>query len=150
MNVETMARLAKLPRIVGVKDAAGDLARPARTRHAIGPDFCQLSGDDITAAAFLGQGGHGCISVVANVAPKASAALQLAWRDGDLVALAKWRDLLTPLGHALFVEANPIPVKYALSLLGRCAPTVRLPLVEATPAAREAVDAAMRFANLLN
>jgi len=150
MTVETMTRLGALPRIVGVKDAAADLARPARTRHALGPDFCQLSGDDITAPAFLAQGGHGCISVVANVVPRACASLQQAWRDRDLTAMAEWRDLLTPLGSALFVEANPIPVKYALSLLGYCAPTVRLPLVEATPAAQAAVQAAMRFAGLID
>ena len=150
MTVETMARLGALPRIVGVKDAAGDLARPARTRLALGPDFCQLSGDDITAPAFLAQGGVGCISVVANVAPKACAALQQAWRDRDLTAMAEWRDRLTPLGQALFVEANPIPVKYALSLLGRCTPDVRLPLVEATPVAHAAVQAAMRAAGLID
>ena len=150
MSVETMARLAKLPGIVGVKDAAGDLARPARTRLAIGADFCQLAGDDPTAAAFLAQGGHGVISVVANVAPKASAQLQAAWKAGDLKKLAEYRDLLTPLGQALFVEVNPVPVKYAVSLLGYCEPSVRLPLVEATPAARTAVEAAMRHAGLLN
>ena len=150
MTVETMARLGELPRIVGVKDAAGDLARPARTRLALGPDFCQLSGDDITAPAFLAQGGVGCISVVANVAPRACAALQQAWRDRDLIAMAEWRDRLTPLGQALFVEANPIPVKYALSLLGFCTTDVRLPLVEATPAAHAAVQVAMRAAGLID
>jgi 4-hydroxy-tetrahydrodipicolinate synthase len=150
MSVETMARLAALPRMVGVKDATTDLARPARTRHAIGPEFCLLSGEDPTAAAFLAEGGHGVISVTANVAPAASAALQAAWRAGDLQALAEQRDRLAPLNSALFVEINPIPIKYAVSLLGFCQPTVRLPLVEASPATRAAVESAMRFAGLLN
>jgi 4-hydroxy-tetrahydrodipicolinate synthase len=150
MTVETMARLAALPGIVGVKDATTDLARPGRTRHAIGPDFCQLSGEDPTASAFLAEGGHGCISVTANVAPAASAALQAAWRAGDFAELAKWRDRLTPLNEALFAEINPIPVKYAASLLGFGDGSLRLPLIEATPATRVKVESAMRFAGLLN
>jgi 4-hydroxy-tetrahydrodipicolinate synthase len=150
MSVETMARLAALPRIVGVKDATADLTRPGRTRHAIGPDFCQLSGEDPTAAAFLAQGGHGCVSVTANVAPAACAKLQAAWRVGDLAEMARWRDLLTPLNAALFLETNPIPVKYAVGALGFCGPETRLPLVEASPATCAAVDSAMRFAGLLS
>mgnify|MGYP001599831130 CR=1 FL=1 len=150
MTVDTMARLAELPRIVGVKDATNDLARPARTRAKIGPDFCQLSGEDPTAAAFLAQGGHGLISVTANVAPAASAALQTAWRNGDFAAVAEWRDRLTALNAALFVEVNPIPVKYAVSLLGFCGPELRLPLVEASETTRRAVEAAMRTAGVLN
>jgi 4-hydroxy-tetrahydrodipicolinate synthase len=150
MSVDTMARLAKLPRIVGVKDATADLTRPTRTRHAIGPGFCQLSGEDPTIAAFLAQGGHGCVSVTANVAPAACAALQAAWRAGDLMKMAEWRDRLTPLNAALFAEVNPVPVKYAVSLLGFCAPTLRLPLIEASPQTRAQVEAAMRFAGLLS
>ncbi len=150
MNIDTMARLAKLPRIVGVKDATADLTRPTRTRHAIGPDFCQLSGEDPTIAAFLAQGGHGCISVTANVAPKACAALQAAWRAGNLTEMARLRDLLTPLNGALFVEVNPVPVKYAVSLLGFGAPSLRLPLIEASEDTRAKVAEAMRFAGLLN
>ena len=150
MSIETMARLAKLPRIAGVKDATADLTRPTRMRHAIGPDFCQLSGEDPTIAAFLAQGGHGCISVTANVAPAACAALQTAWRAGDIQEMARWRDLLTPLNGALFHEVNPVPVKYAVSLLGFCEPSLRLPLIEASAETRVAVDAAMRFAGLLN
>lgn len=149
VSVETMARLAKLPRIAGVKDATADLTRPTRIRHAIGPDFCQLSGEDPTAAAFLAQGGHGLISVTANVAPALSSALQSAWRKGDLQEVARIRDLLAPLNSALFFEVNPIPVKYAVSLLGFCDGSVRLPLTEATPEARKAVEAAMQYAGVL-
>jgi 4-hydroxy-tetrahydrodipicolinate synthase len=150
MTVETMARLAKLPRIVGVKDATADLTRPTRTRHAIGPDFCQLSGEDPTIAAFLAQGGHGCISVTGNVAPALCAALQVAWHAGDLAEMARIRDLLTPLNAALFVEVNPVPVKYAASLLGFSDASVRLPLIEASPETRATVKAAMRFAGILD
>lgn len=150
MSIDTMARLAVLPGIVGVKDATTDLSRPGRTRHAIGPDFCQLSGEDPTAAAFLAEGGHGCISVTANVAPATCAALQAAWRAGDLAEMARLRDLLTPLNGALFVEVNPIPVKYAASLLGFGDASLRLPLIEASGTTRAAVDSAMRYAGLLN
>jgi 4-hydroxy-tetrahydrodipicolinate synthase len=150
MSVDTMARLAALPRIAGVKDATTDLTRPSRTRHAIGPDFCQLSGEDPTASAFLAEGGHGCISVTSNVAPAASAALQAAWRAGDLAEMARLRDLLTPLNAALFAEVNPIPVKYAASLLGFGDGSLRLPLTPATPATRAIVESAMRHAGILN
>ena len=150
MSVETMARLAKLPRIVGVKDATADLTRPTRTRHAIGPDFCQLSGEDPSIAAFLAQGGHGCISVTAIVAPALCAALQTAWRAGDLKEMGKCRDTLTPLNAALFAEVNPVPVKYAVSALGYCEPSLRLPLIEASAETRAQVDEAMLFAGLLN
>jgi len=150
MSVDTMARLAELPRIVGVKDATNDLSRPARTRQKIGAEFCQLSGEDPTAAAFLAQGGHGIISVTANVAPAASAALQTAWQKGDFATVAKVRDQLVPLNAALFAEVNPIPVKYAASLLGYCSPQLRMPLTEASEATRNAVQSAMRFAGILN
>ncbi len=148
MSVETMARLAELPNIVGVKDSVGDLARPLETREAIGSDFCQLSGDDITAAAFLAQGGVGCISVASNVAPAQCAALQNAWMDGDLETFAKMRDLLLPLAKDLFIESNPAPVKYAASRLGFCSDEVRLPMLPASEAARAAVDKAMDAAGL--
>ena len=150
MSVETMARLAELPRIAGVKDATADLTRPTRTRHAIGPDFCQLSGEDPSICAFLAQGGHGCISVTANVAPALCSTLQAAWRAGDIAEMARCRDALTPLNVALFAEVNPVPVKYAVSRLGFGAPSLRLPLIEASPETRALVDEAMRFAGLLN
>jgi 4-hydroxy-tetrahydrodipicolinate synthase len=149
MSAETMARLAALPRIVGVKDATGDLGRPARLRQAVGPDFCQLSGEDLTLPGFLAQGGHGCISVVANVAPAACAALHDAWRAGDMAAFAKWRDLLTPLNIALSQETNPAPIKYAASLLGHCEPSVRLPLVEISAQTRKGIESAMARAGLI-
>lgn len=150
MTVETMARLAALPNIVGVKDATNDLGRPGRVRHEIGREFCQLSGEDATAVAFYAQGGHGCISVTANVAPGLCAAQWRAWTAGDLAALAEIRDKLAPLHRALFLESSPAPVKYACSLIGRCAPKVRLPIVECTPPVREAIEDAMRHAGLLN
>ncbi|MCA8933954.1 MAG: 4-hydroxy-tetrahydrodipicolinate synthase, partial [Rhodospirillaceae bacterium] len=117
MSVETMARLAELPNIVGVKDSTNDLGRPVLTRRAIGEDFVLLSGEDLTAAAFLAQGGHGCISVTANAAPAQCAKMHRAWREGDLAAFAEVRDSLVPLHRALFLESSPAPVKYALSVL---------------------------------
>lgn len=150
MSVATMARLAKLPNIVGVKDATGDLARPLRTRVEIGPDFCQLSGEDATATAFLAQGGVGCISVTANVAPRLCAQMQDAWARGDLAEMARIRDLLMPLHHVLFVETSPGPVKYAASLLGRCSEDMRLPMVPPTQATRELVRSALVQVGLLS
>jgi 4-hydroxy-tetrahydrodipicolinate synthase len=148
MSVETMARLAKLPNIIGVKDATGDLSRPLRTRHAIGPDFCQLSGDDITAAAYLAQGGVGCISVVSNIAPKECADMQNAWRGGDMETFNALRDKLLPLARDLFYESSPAPVKYAAQRLGICRDEVRLPLIPASKQAREKVDEALNFAGI--
>lgn len=148
MSVETMAKLAKLPNIVGVKDATGDLTRPMRTRNVIGPDFCQLSGDDITAAAFLAQGGVGCISVVSNIAPKECATMQNAWRSGDMETFNTLRDKLHLLARDLFCESNPAPVKYAAQAIGLCGDEVRLPLLPASKQAREKVDAALAFASV--
>jgi 4-hydroxy-tetrahydrodipicolinate synthase len=150
MSVETMARLAELPNIVGVKDATQDLVRPMRTRLAIGPDFCQMSGEDATVVPFLVQGGHGCISVTSNVAPRLCAELHDAWQQGDLSAVKRINERLTPLHIALFVESSPGPVKYAASLLGRAEPTVRLPLCEVSDATKQRVRDAMVHAGLLN
>lgn len=149
MSVATMARLAKLPNIVGVKDATADLARPLRTRVEIGPDFCQLSGEDATVTGFLAQGGVGCISVTANVAPALCSQLHEAWQRGDLVEMARIRDILLPLHQAMFVETSPAPVKYAASLLGKSTPDVRLPLVPCSAEGRTIVEAAMRKAGLI-
>ncbi len=149
MSVETMARLAKLPNIVGVKDATADLARPLKTRVAIGPDFCQLSGEDATATAFLAQGGVGCISVTANVAPRLCAEMHAAWQNRDLEACFAIRDKLMPLHDAMFCETSPGPVKYAASLLGKCEPTVRLPLVEITDSSKAKVRDALKSVGLL-
>ncbi len=150
MSVATMARLAKLPNIVGVKDATADLARPLRTRAAIGPDFCQLSGEDHTALAFLAQGGHGCISVTANVAPRACADMHEAWQKGDLARAMRINDRLLPLNDALFAETNPGPVKYAASLLDKCLADTRLPLAPIMAETQAKVGQAMRAAGLLN
>ena len=149
MSVETMARLAELPRIVGVKDATNDLGRPALTRRAVGADFVLLSGEDLTVAAFLAQGGHGCISVTSNAAPALCAQLHAAWRAGDLDTFADLRDRLVPLHRALFLESSPAPVKYALSLLGKAPARVRPPLVEPGDATRLAVRVAMAHAGLI-
>jgi 4-hydroxy-tetrahydrodipicolinate synthase len=150
MTVETMARLAELPKIVGVKDATNDLARPLRTRTEIGPDFCQLSGEDATVTGFLAQGGHGCISVTGNVAPRLCAKMHEAWQAGDLATMGEIRDRLMPLHQALFCETSPGPVKFAASLLGKARDEVRLPLVPATAGARDRVRTAMRHAGLIN
>jgi 4-hydroxy-tetrahydrodipicolinate synthase len=149
LSIATMARLAKLPNIVGVKDATANLARPLDTRIALGSDFCQLSGEDTTVVAFLAQGGVGCISVTANVAPAQCAALHDAWRIGDIQTVFRLRDQLQPLNNALFLETNPAPVKYAASLLGRCENSVRLPLVPVTEATQQQVQAAMTGLGLL-
>lgn len=150
MSVETMRRLAELPRIVGVKDATADLVRPALTRAAIGKDFCQLSGEDATVLPFLVQGGHGCISVTANVAPRLCAELHAAWKRGDLAQAQEINERLMPLHDALFVEPSPQPVKYALSLLGHCRNELRLPLVPVSPDTQGQVRKAMIHAGLLN
>jgi len=149
MTVETMARLAKLPNIVGVKDATADLTRPIRTRLAAGAGFCQLSGEDGTALPFLAAGGHGCISVTANVAPGLCAQMQRAWRDGDLATAMALQDRLMPLHGALFCESNPGPVKYAASLLGKCAADTRLPLAPLMDASKETVRRAMATVGLI-
>jgi len=129
MTVETMARLAKHPNIVGVKDATADLARPLATGTAIGWDFCQLSGEDATVLALLAGGGHGCISVTANVAPRMCAEMHNAWNAGETAKAIEINKRLFPLHRALFVESSPAPTKYALSVLGKIANELRLPLV---------------------
>ena len=150
MSVATMARLAKLPNIVGVKDATNDLTRPVRTREAIPDNFCMLSGEDGTVLAFLAQGGDGCISVTANLAPRACAEMHLAWQKGDLKTAAKINARLAPLNEALFLETSPAPVKYGASLIDQSGLELRLPLVPVTPETQTKVKSAMRFAGLLN
>lgn len=148
MSVDTMARLAKLKNIVGVKDATGDLYRPLKTRTVIGKDFAQFSGNDETACAFLAQGGVGCISVLSNVAPRACAQMHEAWQKGDIATMETLRDRLAPLAENLFCESSPAPVKYAASLLGLCTDEVRQPLLPASKGAREKVDAALDHAGI--
>ncbi len=149
MSVETMARLAELPNIVGVKDATNDLTRPVRTRLEIGPDFAQLSGEDGTALALMAQGGHGVISVTANVAPRFMAEQHTAWMNGDLARVGALRDALMPLHRALFMESNPSPTKYAASVLGLSTDEVRLPLIPVSDGTRAAVRAALAHAGIL-
>lgn len=150
MNNDTMARLAELPNIVGVKDATADLARPLDLTNKIGDDFCQLSGEDATATAFLAQGGHGCISVTSNVAPSLCAKMHQAWQEGDIAEMVRCRDLLAPLHKAIFTESSPAPIKYATSQLGLNTDMVRLPLVQATQTCREIVDESLSFANIVS
>ncbi|MGB0671674.1 MAG: 4-hydroxy-tetrahydrodipicolinate synthase [Rhodospirillales bacterium] len=149
MSVATLAQLAKLDRIVAVKDATGDLERPMATRQAIGADFCQLSGEDATAIPFLAGGGHGCISVTSNVAPGLCARMQKAWAAGDIATAMDIQHKLFPLHKALFCESNPVPSKFALSLLGFCEETVRLPLVPLADASRDTVRSALKAVGLI-
>ena len=150
MSVETMARLFELKNIAGVKDATANVTRVSQQRAAMGEDFNQLSGEDITALGFMAHGGHGCISVTSNVAPRLCAEFQAACLRGDYAAALKLQDKLAPLHINLFIEANPQPVKYALSLLGKCANTLRLPMVPASEKAQVAVRQAMIHAGLIN
>jgi 4-hydroxy-tetrahydrodipicolinate synthase len=150
MSNATMARLAKLPNIVGVKDATNDLARPTRMRVEIGAAFAMLSGEDATAVAYLAQGGDGCISVTANVAPRLLSRMHEAWQKGELANVRRINEQLIPLHDALFAETSPAPVKYAASLLGRCEATVRLPLAAIMPETQERVRRAMRGVGILN
>lgn len=150
MSVDTMARLAKLPRIIGVKDATADLCRPIRTKLAIDKEFIMLSGEDGTALPFLAQGGVGCISVTSNVAPRLTAEMHKAWRDGDLKKAMQINERLTPVNDAMFCETSPGPVKYAAHLLGRASAELRLPLAPIAEASRQKVQAAMTQAGLIN
>lgn len=149
MSVETMARLAQIKNIVGVKDATANLSRPLHIARACGEKFIQLSGEDHTALAYLATGGHGCISVTANVAPKLCAQMHAAWNRGDLKEAMAIQMRLLPLHDAMFIESNPGPVKYAASLLGFGANTVRLPLVPVSDESAARVKAAMLEVGLL-
>jgi 4-hydroxy-tetrahydrodipicolinate synthase len=151
MSVETMAELFRdCGNIIGVKDATANLARASLQRHAMGPDFLQLSGEDATALGFMAHGGHGCISVTANVAPKLCSEFQDACMAGDYRTALRYQDRLMPLHRALFLEPSPAPTKYALSLLGRMREDVRLPIVPVGPETRLEVESAVRHAGLLN
>ena len=150
MSNDTMARLAEMPQIVGVKDATADIARVSSQRLLMGSDFIQLSGEDSTALALMAHGGHGCISVTANVAPRACAEFQLACMAGDFGTALEYQDRLMPLHTALFLETSPAPVKYGASLLELCTGELRSPLVEVSDETKESVKTAMRTAGLLN
>ena len=149
MHVDTMARCYKLENVIGVKDATAAVGRATEQRLACGEDFCQLSGEDITQLGFLAQGGVGCISVTANIAPKLMADMHAAWQRGDVAEAQRLNECLTPLHADLFCEANPGPVKYGASLLGKCREELRLPLVPINNESRGKVEQAMRHAGLL-
>ena len=150
MSVETMARLFELPNIAGVKDATANVVRVTQQRAAMGEGFNQLSGEDATVLGFMAHGGHGCISVTSNVAPRLCAEFQSACGKGDYATALTLHEKLMPLHTALFIETNPAPAKYALSVLGRCAETVRLPMVTLAEKTKAAVRAAMVHAGLIN
>ncbi|WP_299966140.1 4-hydroxy-tetrahydrodipicolinate synthase [uncultured Roseobacter sp.] len=150
MSPETMGELAKLPRIIGVKDATGDLARVSDQRLTCGPDFVQLSGEDATAHGFNAQGGVGCISVTANVAPRLLGEMQTACLAGDYATALEIQDRLMPLHKAIFTEPGLVGVKYAMSQLRLCSDEVRLPLVALSDPTRALVDEGLRHAGLMN
>lgn len=150
ISVDTIIRLAELPRIVGLKDATADTSRTTQIKSAVKKGFCILSGEDALAGAFLAQGADGCISVTANIAPTECAAFQDAWVSGDMARFNAIQAQLMPVHKALFVESSPAPVKYAASMLGLCTDEVRLPLVAASAKARQAVDDALNISGLLN
>ncbi len=145
----TLARLAKLPNIVGIKDATGDMTRATVQRITCGEDWVMLSGDDPTALGYMAHGGHGCISVTANVAPDQCAAFYNAALQGDAKQALYWQDRLVRLHKALFTDSSPAPTKYALSELGLCEDGVRLPLVKASELSRSEVKAALLEAGVL-
>ncbi len=150
MTPETMGELAKLPRIVGVKDATGDIVRVSDQRITCGNDFIQLSGEDASALGYNAQGGHGCISVTANVAPKLCAEFQEATLAGDYAKALALQDKLMPLHTAIFVEPGVVGAKHGLTVLGKCTDEVRSPLTGLLPETKAQIEAAMRHAGLIN
>jgi len=149
MNPDTMGRLARLKRIVGVKDATGDVTRVSKQRQTCGDDFIQLSGEDASALGFNAHGGIGCISVTANVAPKLCAEFQNALLEGNYAAALEYQDRLMPLHTAIFIEPGLAGAKYGMSLLGKCENRVRLPLVPVTPETESKIREAMKFAGVI-
>lgn len=149
MNTETVARLAKLPRIRAIKDCSNDITRPVKTRLAAGPEFTQFTGDDPFLMPFLAQGGHGVISVTSNIAPNLVSDMYNAWKKGDMQTASALNDRLLPLHEAMFCETNPGPVKYAASLLGLCSEELRQPMWEISAANKQKVEAALQKAGLL-
>jgi len=150
ISVETMGRLSRLATVVGVKDATANLMRPSRERAACVQGWRLISGEDGTALGYMAHGGHGCISVTANVAPKLCAEFQNACMQGAFDRALQLQDQLMPLHDAMFCEPSPAPVKYAVSRLGLCTDEVRLPLVAATDSARKQIDAALASAGIKN
>ena len=150
MSVDTMARLFELEHVAGVKDATANVVRVSLQRAAMGADFNQLSGEDASALGFMAHGGHGCISVTSNVAPRLCAEFQDACLKGEYAAALQLQDKLMPLHTALFIETSPAPVKYALSVLGKCSDTLRLPMVPVGEKTKARVREAMVHAGLIN
>lgn len=150
LSIDTVARLAELPRIVALKDATTDTTRTTLLRDRVKKGFSLLSGEDGTAGGYLAQGGDGCISVTSNAAPALCAGFQNAWKAKDYKTFEQIQTTLMPLHRALFTEPSPVPVKYALSRLGICSDEVRLPLIPATAQCRKGVDEALAAAGLLN
>jgi 4-hydroxy-tetrahydrodipicolinate synthase len=150
MSVDTMARLFQLKNIAGVKDATASMVRVSQQRAQLGEDFNQLSGEDATIIGYMAHGGHGCISVTSNVAPRLCSEFHQAWQKGDHTTALKLHDKLMPLHTNLFIESNPAPVKYALSLLGKMEEKLRLPMVPVSEPTRIAVRSAMVHAGLIN
>ena len=146
---DTMAKLAKIKNIAGVKDATGDAARPTRLLNLIGEEFAQLSGEDATCLPYLAAGGHGCISVVSNIAPALCAQMHEAFAQGDMTRAMQINRQIMPLHDGMFTEASPGPVKYAASLLGICGADTRLPLVEISQASKKVVEDALKASSLL-
>ena len=149
MSIETMIELSKIKNIIGVKDATNDLFRPLLTRKKMQNQFSYLSGEDGTALAFLAQGGHGCISVTANVAPKLCSEMHIAWQESNITKAQEINLKLSSLHNALFIESSPGPVKYAASLLGLCAENTRLPLSAIKDDTKRAVKNCLQELQLL-
>src|SRR5215813_11331806 len=150
MSVDTMKRLWELKNIAGVKDATASMVRVSQQRAAMGEDFNQLSGEDATVIGYMAHGGHGCISVTSNVAPRLCSEFHVAWQKGDTKTALALHDKLMPLHTNMFVETSPAPIKYAMSLLGKMDETLRLPMVPVQESTRVAVRSAMVHAGLIN
>ena len=146
---DTMRNLSRLSRIIGIKDATGDIGRVSDTRQKCGKNFIQLCGNDEIALGFNAHGGVGCISVIANLAPRISSDFQKFMLNGDFLSALKIQDKLLPLHRAAFIEPNPAPIKYGLKLLGFCNSDIRLPLTDITDKSKEEIKSAMKFAGLI-
>ena len=148
ISLDLFERLAKLPRIVGVKDATGDLSLPQQLRARVGNDFYQLTGDDATTLPFYAAGGHGCVSVTSNIAPKECVDLHQEFLKGNIAKALEIQDRFTEINNLLFCEANPAPAKYVAELLGICSSELRLPLVEISTENKERIKKALDKAGL--
>lgn len=149
MSNDTVARLAKLPNIMGIKDATADLGRASLMRLEVPDDFALITGDDPTFVGYMAHGGHGVISVTSNVAPEAMVAMYRACAAGDFLGALHWQDRLIRLHKALFLDASPAPTKYALAKLGLCAEELRLPMTPCSDAVKPKIDEALREAGVI-